>query len=80
MEGDDKQESLENEGTADTVLAKGSRATPAITIPSSRDSMPSKVWDRLKKESPLLGDLEERMMAEGQDESTPGSGLVKVSY
>lgn len=70
MKGDDKLETPESEGTS--VQAKGK--TPAISIPSS------KVWDRLQKEGPLLGDLEERMMAEGQDESTPGSGLVKVNY
>lgn len=40
--------------------------------------MPSKVWERLRKGGSLLGDPEERMMAEGQDGNTPGSGLVKV--
>ena len=40
--------------------------------------MPSRVWERLQKGGSLLGDPEERMMAEGQDGSTPGSGLVKV--
>lgn len=42
--------------------------------------MPSKVWERLRKGGSLLGDPEERMMAEGQDGNTPGSGLVKVCF
>lgn len=36
------------------------------------------VWERLRKGGTLFGDPEERMMAEGQDENTPGSGLVRV--
>lgn len=38
------------------------------------------VWERLHKGGSLLGDPEERMLAEGQDGNTPGSGLVKVSW
>ena len=42
--------------------------------------MPSRVWERLQKGGSLLGDPEERMMAEGQDGNTPGSGLVKLWF
>lgn len=55
-----------------------STAAVPITIPVPEGSMPSKVWERLRKGGSLLGDPEERMMAEGQDGNTPGSGLVKV--
>lgn len=65
--------------------AEGEKAHPRprnaavpITIPVPEGSMPSKVWERLQKGGSLLGDPEERMMAEGQDGNTPGSGLVKV--
>lgn len=53
-------------------------AAVPITIPVPEGSRPSKVWERLQKGGSLLGDPEERMMAEGQDGNTPGSGMVKV--
>lgn len=38
-----------------------------------------KVWEQLRKEGSLLGDPEERLMAEGPDGSTPGTGVMRVS-
>lgn len=49
---------------------------PSVPFPSGN----AQVWERLRKGGSLLGDPEERMMAEGQEGSTPGSGLVKVGW
>lgn len=80
LEGDTQESSPHK--TADTNpknSPRGRTAAKPIAIPVGRgESMPSKVWERLQKGGSLLGDPEERMMAEGQDGNTPGSGLVKV--
>ena len=81
LESDGQDVAPENAG-ADNE-GHSSRHRPAnaavpITIPVPEGSMPSRVWERLQKGGSLLGDPEERMMAEGQDGNTPGSGLVKV--
>lgn len=80
-EGDTQESSLDvaNADDADGDSRRGRNAAVPITIPVPEGSMPSKVWDRLRKGGSLLGDPEERMMAEGQDGNTPGSGTVKAS-
>ncbi|CAM9149523.1 unnamed protein product, partial [Scytosiphon promiscuus] len=74
----DRGEDEGNDGSGDGKKAsRPKNAAVPITIPVPEGSMPSKVWERLQKGGSLLGDPEERMMAEGQDGNTPGSGLVK---
>lgn len=80
LEGDGQDDAPENTAASNTRTPGGRQSTAAvpITIPVPEGAMPSKVWERLQKGGSLLGDPEERMMAEGQDGNTPGSGLVKV--
>ncbi|CAN0023519.1 unnamed protein product, partial [Ectocarpus sp. 4 AP-2014] len=75
-EGDTQESSPDdaNGADADGDSRRGRNAAVPITIPVPEGSMPSKVWERLQKGGSLLGEPEERMMAEGQDGNTPGSG------
>lgn len=76
--GENANESaVKSPGRVPAASGSGSAAVP-ISIPVREGSMTSKVWAPLQKGGSLLGDPEERMMAEGQDGNTPGSGLVRV--
>ncbi|CAM9739962.1 unnamed protein product, partial [Pylaiella littoralis] len=67
----------DDSGRSSGTVPRSRNAAAPIAIPVPEGSKPMKVWERLQKGGSLLGDPEERMMAEGQDGNTPGSGLVK---